>query len=124
MHTIDSTRAKTAKTTSAGTAYEVVSYITALDQRYIEEPVFESMEMKPKSNGDQEMSSLKGSVIHKVQDRRFEVALVSLNGSSENILERLLNLPLPDFTEIKEVVAEVTGEKKAPSSPESKSSMS
>lgn len=121
MYTIDPARPKTEKATTSGIKFEIVTYITAADQRYIEEPVFESMEMKPKMSGEQEMSGgIKGSTIHKVQDRRFEVSLVSLDGSAEKIVERLMQLPLPTYNEIKELVAEVTGEKKAPASPETK----
>ena len=123
MYTIDASRTKSPRTTSSGVNYEVVDYITGQDQRYIEEPLYASMEMKQKVTGDQEISSFKGTVILAMQDRRFEVALASLDGSSENIIDRLLKLKVADYNEIKDVVSEITGEKKAVASPSQNKNM-
>ena len=113
MYQIDSTRPTVEKVTTSGLKFTVVEYITAKDLRYIEEPLYSAMEMKPSVTGEQQMNSFKGTIVTDMQDRRFEVSVVSVDGQNDSILERVLGLKLQDFNDIKDVVSEVTGEKKA-----------
>lgn len=118
---MDSSRETKEYTTKSG-AHKFVAktYITAREERDIQEPMFKSMEVKAKMSGEQEMSSFKGSLLHEIQDKRITAVLVSLDDSIEDILKRVLDLPLPEYEEIYAVIAEVSGEKKAKDSLEQK----
>mgnify|MGYP001413866747 CR=1 FL=1 len=48
----------------------------------------------------------------KAQDRGIEIAVLSLDGSSEKVVERIGNLPFADYAEIVSAVTELLNPKK------------
>lgn len=88
----------TSKKTEGGIEFAIRDYVTGNEARQI------------KAVSDQGGGT--PDATDKAQDRAVEIALVSLGGSSENIVERLGNLPLADYAEIVGAVTELLNPKK------------
>lgn len=88
----------TDKTTEGGRNYTVRTYVTGNEAREI------------KAVSDQGSGSAEAT--EKAQDRAIEIAVTSLDGSTEGIVQRLGNLPLADYAEIVGAVTELLNPKK------------
>ena len=97
-------------TTSSGHKVKFLSYITTAERRDMYEPLYSKMEVQ----GDgQKVSAVSGSMANTIQDREISKIIKEIDDSSENILEKVLDLPAsPDFDEILAVLNEITGKKK------------
>ncbi|MDR6305902.1 hypothetical protein GGQ85_003628 [Nitrobacter vulgaris] len=88
----------TTKTTEGGCDYTIRTYVTGNEAREIKA-------VSDKGAGSAESTE-------QAQDRAVEIAILSLEGSAEKIVERLGNLPLADYAEIVGAVTELLNPKK------------
>jgi hypothetical protein len=88
----------TIKTTESGLVFVIRDYVTGNEAREIKA-------VSDKGAGSAEATE-------KAQDRAVEIAVLSLGGSSDDIVERLGNLPLADYAEIVGAVTELLNPKK------------
>lgn len=100
-------KTKEIKTTGGHTAV-LVEYITGREKREITEIFFGAMAL---ANGDKSAITRPGTM-NSADDKAIQIVVRSLDGSTENILERILDLPVEDYTEISDAVAEVANSKK------------
>lgn len=93
-----SARPSTTLTTQGGHSAVILDYVTGNEARII------------KSVSDAGQGSTEA--MEKAQDRAVEIAVLSLDGSSENIVERVGELPLADYAEVIAAVTELLNPKK------------
>lgn len=91
--------------TGGGHVVVLNDYITGAEHRRIRAHYGAALR-KPEAERDETQIDFEGDNL------AFEIAVVSLDGSSENIVSRILDLPLPDFKEIVSEVKELTQGKK------------
>lgn len=99
--------------TSGGHTVVLNNYITGREQRAIQDVFLTKIQVgniagKPELGA----SAFEASTINEAQDVAIRTVVVSLDGSSENILERILDLPSDQSGEIIAAVNEVTDAKK------------
>ena len=99
-------RPTTAITTTGGHSVVFRTYITGGEKRQITEIYITAM--RGKATG----ADVEVSVEYQAENKAIEFAVVSLDGMTENLVERILDLPLEDFDEIRAQVKEITEGKK------------
>jgi aconitase B len=83
------------------------TYLTRRERRGIKNALFGGKEIAV--DGKNEIkASVSMELTDVAEDKTFEAMIVSLNGSSENIVERLLELPDTEADEIKAKIDELT----------------
>lgn len=82
------------------------TYVTGGEFRAISDVYLNAMNMKVGSDGTPDMH-VNAGVIKDMQDKAIETIVVSLDGSEENVLSRVLELPKNEFDEIAKAVDEV-----------------
>jgi hypothetical protein len=87
--------------TPSGKEVEIKTYLTARERNELRAVFLKNMEVDPTTN---QIKEIKGSVIEEAERKILELAIVSYDGSSENIIERLLEGTPEDYDF---VVAEV-----------------
>lgn len=100
---------KTIKTKNGHEAI-VKADMTAGDFRQLKSEWFKDLQMEATGakDADVKITGMKGTTIEDVENKAIELMVVSLDGSSENILKRLLDLPVADYSDILEAVREAT----------------
>lgn len=90
-------------TTPSGVKIELRSYITGGQMRALKNIFLDAFEIT--SSGETvEGKGVKGSLINKMEDEAIKMIVISVDGQTENVLDRVLNLPAEDY---EVVVAEV-----------------
>lgn len=85
--------------TKSGVVVVLKTYLTGREMRELRDIFLRNAEMK--TEGDTtKIEGLKGSIVTEVENKAIELAVVSLNGENENILESVLDLPAEDYEEI------------------------
>ena len=92
------TRPTRTLTTEGGHTAVILDYVTGNEARVIK-AVSDAGQGTPEA-------------MDKAQDKAIEIAVLSLDGSSERILERLGELPLADYAEVIAAVTELLNPKK------------
>jgi hypothetical protein len=62
--------------------------------------------------GEQEVTGFKGTVLAEAQDSAIRLVVVSVDGQTDNVVDRVLDLPSQDYKEIIAAINEVTEGKK------------
>lgn len=75
------------------------TYITGRESRAIEQSMYDKLHLSQR-NGEQEISGIKGSVIIEREDAQIKAVVVSIDGNSENIVERLLDFASEHYDEV------------------------
>lgn len=85
---------------------ELKGWVTGRDIEYINTPVIDKFSFKPQTNKDKEIdfSEIEGSSLMEMKKRSIEKVVVSIGGSSENVVERALDLHSEDYQFILEAV--------------------
>jgi hypothetical protein len=91
-------------------------YITGREQRQIQEVFLKNVEINrlSQSNGktDAGMSGFSAATVAEAQDLAFKLIIISMDGNSDDVVKRVLDLPAAEFEEIVAAVNEVTDPKK------------
>ena len=88
----------------------VNTYLTGREVRDIENALIDKLEMKQTPSG-QEISGIKGSVLKEREDNQIKAVVVSMDGSADNLLNRLLDLPAGQYDEVMVYVKTLTEKK-------------
>lgn len=96
--------------TSGGHIAKIVQYITGGEMEDIDDSVAKAMQIDQSGR----VTAATGSVLGARRNVQFEVCLKSLDGSTENLIERLRALPKEDYLEIRKAIEEVVDGKKTP----------
>jgi len=90
---------------------QLKSWITGRDRRelrsvYLEEAEFGVSEREPQIKG------LTGKIVEKAEDKAIEVVVVSVDGSRENVVKRVLDMRDEDYEFVMRRIHQITKEKK------------
>jgi len=92
--------------TTSGRVVILKEFITARDMR-----VLKGMYMEMASFDQKGASSFKvdAKKANEIEDKTIELVVISIDGTTEGIVELMMELPAKDYNEIFEAVQEVTG---------------
>lgn len=91
---------------------EMNTFITGRELRSIESALLDEMLVKQKTQNEQEVV-MTGKMLVARQDAQIIAAVVSIDGQTDRIVDRVLDLPAPITQEIMQHVKELTESKKA-----------
>lgn len=91
-------------TTPSGKEIELKTFLTARERNQVRAVVAEKISLDVES-GESKLAPISGELLERMAHTGIEIAVVSFNGSSENILERILDGSPEDYDFI---VAETT----------------
>lgn len=96
------------KTKSGENTVVLHTYLTRRERRQIKNALFGGKEIAVDGKNDIK-ASVSMELTDVAEDKTFELMVVELNGSKENILERILELPDAEADQIKAKIDELTG---------------
>ena len=100
-------------TTPTGRSVELKTYITGREKRAIESVYYRDVEMTA-TGGEQTVKGFKAAAIEEAQNTAIATVVVSIDGSPDDILNRVLEMKLEDYEAVLAAIEEVTaGKKKA-----------
>lgn len=96
-------------TTPGGHAIVLNSYLTGRESNVIKQVLYDDlkMNMQDAQNGNVAMENLPSSFVVKQEEKAIELVIVSLDNSTENVVERILDLPLDEYNAIVDEVNKV-----------------
>lgn len=110
--TIPNRETKEFKTTG-GNVIVYKSYITGRESNEIQKILLKDMKIEV---GEAKLSPFVGAVsaanITELNNKTIELLVTLLNGTAENILDRILDLPNTEYAEISAKLNEISGDKK------------
>jgi len=93
---MDENRASNIFTTPTGRAVNIKTYLTARERNALRSVFLESVSVDPGS-GTPKIADLGGPLLEKSEAKLIELAVISYDGSTENILGRLLDGTPEDY---------------------------
>ena len=98
---------KTIKLPITGFTVEYYSYITAGEKREVTEILTSSIsaDMQGQAKGEIALST-----VYKANDKAIELLIKSLNGSTENVLSQIKDLPASDYDVLLEAVNAISND--------------
>lgn len=99
-------RPTTEITTPSGTKAVIKTYLTARESNQLKQVLFANlkMSMTDLSSGKTEVQEIPATVLLDQERKTLELLIVSFNGSAENIIDRIFDLPTSEYDAL---VAEV-----------------
>lgn len=97
-------------TTPGGKELVLKTYITGRDNRDLQAVFLNKVSLKQTPEG-QSMEGLKGSAAAEAEDLAVQLIVVSFDGSSDDLVNRILDLPNTETDFIKKAINEVTNPK-------------
>jgi len=102
--------------TPSGNKVVLKTEMTARDYRALRGLWFKDIEIGGVSaDSTPELKGLKGTIIEEVENKALELMIISIDDNSENILERLMDMPMADYEVVFQAVNDLTenlGQKK------------
>ncbi len=89
----------------------VKEWITGREQQHIEQPTTESIKMKPDQTGRMTFGDLDPGKIEESTQRAISTIVVSLNGETEDLGNKILDLPVTDYNIIVAYIQETIKKK-------------
>jgi len=89
--------------TTTGVEIELKTYLTGREIERLSDVFLANAELRGKGT-EMEITGIKGSDFTRYMHKKIEMTVVSVNGQTENILDRILDLPGDDY---RKVIAEV-----------------
>jgi hypothetical protein len=83
------------KTPIDGIELVVKTYLTGREMRQVENLRIEGTQFDPVTQ--QAKGSVSGELADKAQDKLLEITVVSVGGSTENVVEKIVDLKKPDY---------------------------
>ena len=108
---MENTRATKEYKTKGGHVIVHKTYLTGREMNEIQKVMLKdvSMEMRGK---EQDVKGFNATNITDLNNKTIELMVVSIDGNTTGILDAILDLPNSEYTEVIELVDEVTNEKK------------
>lgn len=100
--------------TAGGNTLKVVTYLTGREMRDIQSAMLSKLEMKQKGE-EMEMSGFNGAMVHGQEDQQILAVVKEVNGSTEDILAKVLDMRAEDYYTVLDYVKSIA-EKKEPAS--------
>ena len=113
---------ETKEITVAGHTMTVLTYINGYDERAVQEAILKTLELN--ESGKADVSKMNGSMILIQRDKYAELIVKTLDGSSEDILNRILILPSKESSAIMTIVSDIATGKETANSEELSASTS
>jgi hypothetical protein len=105
-------------TTERGHTVVLRPYITGLQKQSIADAFIDAAQMNGYDENGKAKPVLPSEQMNRATRRAFEVAVVSVDGATENVADAILALPHRDTAEVKAKIDEITdNKKKAQSTP-------
>jgi len=94
----------------------IKDWITAREQQQVQAVVFSKMKFDLSQSAQREgantgMSNIDPAAAVEMQNKQAEVYVVSINGSTENLMETMMELPDSDFAEITQAINGIDAKK-------------
>jgi len=100
------TPTKKITTSKAGAEIEIKDWINGQDAEYIDEALMKGVKITPNmANKSAQVSDFNTAVINEQAHREIEKFVVSVNGSTENVLKTILELPEDDYNFVKDEIS-------------------
>lgn len=93
-----------------GHTLKVLAYITGREQRAVQASLYETVDI---DGGTGEVSNIKGTLMLVQQEKYVDVIVKEVDGSSENILDTILNFPAQTTAKIMLLVSNISQGKEA-----------
>jgi hypothetical protein len=95
--------------TPGGHTVVINAYISGRESNAIKQVLYDDlkMNMKDAQNGAVAMDDLPSSFVVKQEEKAIELIVVSIDGSSEDVIQRVLDLPVAEYNAIVEEVNKV-----------------
>ena len=87
---------------------EIKTYLTARERNELRGVFFGNFKIDA-AGGKPEIKEIDGSVLGKAEEKLLELAVVSFDGSTENVLQRLLDGSTADYDEVVAEAGKVEG---------------
>lgn len=84
-------------TTPSGKPFEMKTFITARERNFLRDIFLEKISLDTSNPSAPAIKNLDGSMLAAAEKRVLEVAVLTFDGSSENIAERLLDCSPADY---------------------------
>jgi hypothetical protein len=97
----------------SGLAAVLKPHLTGREKRALRAIFLKDVEVGTGADGQSVTSGMKASAIEEGENYIIGAVVVSLDGKTENILERVLDLAAPDYDCLMKVVNDITAEKKS-----------
>lgn len=101
----ESREIKTIETTG-GHKVEIKTYVTGGEAREISNVYIADTNVEMDETGKVKMPTINAGLVNRAQDKAIEMIVVSVDGSTENVVQTVLALPKWDFDEILKAVDE------------------
>lgn len=95
--------------TPTGVEVELHTYVTGREKRRLRSVFLNDAEVTSEGNNIK-TSGIKGSLIDEAENAAIEIVVVSVNGSKENKVEAILNLPSNDYDVVMKAINEITND--------------
>jgi hypothetical protein len=103
---------KTIKLPISGAEVQVKEWITGAEAEAIEAILYEAIDAQPSASGRVNFGKINPEIIDKQAHKELEIFVVSVGGSTEEVLPALLSLPEIDYKFIRDTVKELRNPKK------------
>lgn len=85
---------------------ELKEYITGRDMRELKDIYLKVGKIDATGQG---MTDIKPEILNQAENKSIELAVISIDGATEGILEKILDMPAEDMNFIMDAVQEITG---------------
>jgi len=103
----------TVVTLPSGKTAKIKNGLTGREKRALREVFLNEAELNTTAEGKQVLSGLQGTIIAKAEDAAIQTVVIEFDGSSDDILNRVLDLPSSEYDILLAKINEVTAEKKS-----------
>ena len=100
-------------TLPSGTTAKIKPWLTGREKRKVREVFLKDIELKTDETGKSVASGVKGSLVDAAENIAIETVVVELDGKTDDILNRVLDMRSDDYDALMASINEVTSEKKS-----------
>lgn len=98
--------------TKSGVEFKAHTYITGREMRELRDCYITDVDVQVNNTEGINLSGVKADTIRKYEDMSVGFIILSLNGSDENIVDAVGDLPIADYDDIMDHVTSLTNSKK------------
>lgn len=102
---------KTITTPTGNQTVVLNTYITGREYEYVQAPLFESMSLAPSPIGEVNMNGFNIAKVNESTHRMLEKIIVSVDGSTDSVLDKILDMQHSDYQFIVDTVNELSKKK-------------
>jgi len=99
---------ETKKINIAGHEIVLKTYLTVRENREVRDVLLKGIKFGL-DEGEAKIDSIPPEVISQIENKNIEMAIVSIDGKTENILETILDFKADEFAELMKEITAITG---------------